>query len=117
MRGGTIACTRTGGRERATRTKRSSTGSASSGRSGSCPENRCAALAQAAALVMRAEEVLAAGGRHRGARRDLERERGGGDDLREAVDLAGARAADQLEPFARVRERRSAADRAELEPG
>src|SRR3989442_448499 len=70
---------------------------------------------EAAALVMRAEEVLAAGGRHRRARGDLERERRGGDDLREAVDLAAAGAADRLEPVARGRERRPAADGSHLE--
>ena len=59
--------------------------------------------AYSAALEVRAEEVLGAGGRHcrRGA--DLQRERGRCDDLREAVDLAGAGAAHQLEPLARGR--------------
>ena len=46
-----------------------------------------------AALEVGAEEVLGAGGRHRGRGADLERERRRGDDLREAVDLAGAVAA------------------------
>jgi len=40
----------------------------------------------------------------------------GGHDLREAVDLARPGAVHQLEPGARVREDRSAADRADLEP-
>src|SRR5262245_50630728 len=72
---------------------------------------------EAAAVVVGAEEVLAAGGGHRGARRDLERARGRGDDLREAVDLAAARAVDRREPVARRREGRAAADRADLEAG
>ena len=49
-----------------------------------------AGSAEAAALVVRAEEVLRAGARHRGRGGDLERERGGRDDLREAVDLPRA---------------------------
>src|SRR6185437_9210744 len=70
----------------------------------------------AAELVVRAEEVLGAGGRHRRARRDLEGERGSGHDLREAIDLPSPRAAHQLEPGARVRKDRAPADRADLEP-
>src|SRR3989442_5931339 len=72
---------------------------------------------EAAALVMRAEEVLAAGGPHRRARGDLERERRGGDDLREAGDLAAARATDRLEPVAPGPERRPAADRSHPQAG
>src|ERR1043166_2925498 len=67
--------------------------------------------AEAAALVVRAEEVLGAGARHRRRGRDLEGQRGGGGDLREAVDGPGAEAAEQREPVARGRQRRAAADR------
>src|SRR6266516_3928269 len=63
-----------------------------------------------------AEELLRARRRHRGRGRDLERKRRRGDDLREAVDLARARAAHQGEPRARVGEGRPASDRADLEP-
>ncbi len=64
---------------------------------------------------MSLEEVLAAGGRHRGRGADLERQRGRGDDLREAVDRPAARAADRGEPVAGRRQRRAAADGADLE--
>src|SRR5579862_5202819 len=80
-----------------------------------CPPS--AVLPQATALEVRAEEVLGAGGRHRRRRGDLEREGRGGDDLREAVDLAGAGAVHELEPLPRRRQRRAAADRPHLEAG
>src|SRR5947207_8822881 len=63
--------------------------------------------AEPAALMVRAEEVLAACRGHGGAGGDLECECRGGDDLREAVDLAGARAADRLEPCVRSEEHTS----------
>ena len=66
----------------------------------SCRSGRCRASAQPAALEVRAEEVLGAGGRHRGGGTDLQREGGRRDDLREAVDLARPGAAQQLEPLA-----------------
>src|SRR5205823_11037294 len=71
---------------------------------------------QSAALVVRPEEVLAAGGRHRRGGADLETERGGGHDLREAVDLAAAGAVDRGQPVARRRKGCAAADGADLEP-
>src|SRR2546430_1069905 len=74
------------------------------------------ASAEPAALVVRPEEVLTPRGRHRGAGGDLERERRRRHDLREAVHLPGPRAADRLEPGVRVRKRRAAADRSDLEP-
>src|SRR6188474_1366766 len=74
-------------------------------------------LTKATALVVRPEELRGAGGGHRGRRGDLQRERRRGDDLREAVDLAGAGTAEQLEPAARERERGAAADGRHLEPG
>src|SRR5215213_2131517 len=70
---------------------------------------------QAAELVVGAEEVLRPGGRHRGRGGDLERQRRGGHDLSEAVDLPGARAAHQLEPRACVGKRRPTADRRDLQ--
>src|SRR4029079_9367493 len=66
--------------------------------------------AKAAALVMRAEELGRAGGVHRGRRGDLERERRRRHDLGEAVDVAGAGAAHQLEPAPRAGARWAAAD-------
>src|ERR687887_2135430 len=72
---------------------------------------------QAAALEVRAEEVLGAGARHRGRRADLERERRCGHDLGEAVHGAGPAAAHQREPFARGRETGATADGADLEAG
>src|SRR5581483_6247411 len=77
------------------------------------PKNESSA--QAAALVVGAEEVLAAGACHRGRRADLETERGAGDDLREAIDLAGAGAVDRREPVACGGKRRSPSDGADLE--
>ena len=65
--------------------------------------------------MVRLEEVLAPGRRHRSRGADLEAERGGRDDLGEAVHLARAGAADRREPVARGGKRRSAADRADLE--
>ena len=53
--------------------------------------------------------------RHRGRRADLEGERRSGDDLGEAVDLAGAGAAHEREPLVRGRQRRAAADGSDLE--
>src|SRR6266508_6565389 len=66
---------------------------------------------------MRAEEVLRTGARHRGRGGNLERERRGGDDLGEAVHLPWTAAVQEREPVARRRQRRSAADRPDLEPG
>src|SRR5579885_1906959 len=87
------------------------------GRHGACNSLLLAPprLAETAPLVVRPEEVLAPGGRHRCRGADLEAERGGGDDLGEAVHLARAGAADRGEPVARRRERGAAADRADLE--
>src|SRR5213083_201541 len=70
---------------------------------------------EASALVVGAEEVLAAGGRHGCARGDLEGECGARDDLGEAVDLAAPGAADRLEPVARRGQGGAAADGADLE--
>src|SRR5207247_9591731 len=71
---------------------------------------------QAAALAVGAVEVPRPGRGHRGRGRELEGERRGRHDLRETVDLARAGAAEQLEPRARVRETRPAADGRHLEP-
>src|SRR5262249_55956068 len=54
--------------------------------------------AKPAALVVGLEELARARGRHGRRGGDLQRERRGGDDLREPVDLAGAGAAHQREP-------------------
>src|SRR4029079_2765773 len=70
------------------------------------------ASAQPAALVVRLEEVLAAGRRHRGRGADLEAQRGSGEDLGEAVDVARAGAIDRNEPVARRRQRCAPAGRA-----
>jgi hypothetical protein len=74
-------------------------------------------LAKPTAFVMSPEELRRASGRHRRRRRDLQRQRRRGDDLREAVDLAGSCAAQHLEPAAGVGEGRAAADGGDLEPG
>src|SRR5438067_6229077 len=66
---------------------------------------------------MGTEEVLAACGRHRRRRADLECERGRGHELRESVDPAGPRAAHQLEPAFRIGQRGAAADRSDLDAG
>src|SRR5213078_842905 len=72
--------------------------------------------AHAAAFEVRLEEVLRAGRGHRGRGGDLQRQRRRGHDLREAVDLARTGTVHQPEPGASVRQRRSAAHGADLEP-
>src|SRR4051812_6176587 len=72
---------------------------------------------QTAALVMGAEEILAAGRRHRSPGADLQAPRRRRDDLGEAVHLPRTGAVDRGEPVARGGKRRAAADGADLETG